>query len=224
MESILLRALASESVGLLTPGPVLVVLLLLATRDDMRRAVAYTLGYGLGYGVIGGIALLAGPYLGSSPAAGGSSGSITPIISMGLGGVLLFFGIRMVRRGPSKAAERPRFLTMFDTLSTARAFGFGALMSVMLFQNLGIFMMSVAIVVEGGLPLGSAVLVVVLMVAFFCSPCVVPLVLRGLFAERGRRWLGAMKRFLDRHHRIITMTAMFVMGSSLVLRGLVALG
>ncbi|MEM9459409.1 MAG: GAP family protein [Myxococcota bacterium] len=222
MESILLRALASEAVGLLTPAPVLFVLLLLATRDDMRRAVAYTLGYALGYGVIGGIALVAGPYLRSPPGAGEASGAITPFISIALGVVLLSFGVRTVRRGRSEAAGRPKFLTMFDTLSTSRAFGFGTLTSVMLFQNLGIFMMSLTIVIDGGLPLGSAAVVVLAMVALFCSPCLVPLVLRGLFAERGRRWLGAMKRFLDRHHRIITMTAMFVMGSSLVLRGLLA--
>ncbi len=224
MESILLRAFAAESVGLLTPAPMLFVLLLIASPRGLSRAAAYACGYCSSYTVLGWVVLLISQILVTTGRDSGGSSPITAWISIGLGVLLLMFGVRAVTRGRSAADDKPRFFTMLDTMSAGRAFGFGVLTSAMIFQNLGIYLMGVAVVAEGELSHGAALLAIVPLALFFCLPAIAPVALFGVLPRRATGGLQNFRRVIETHHRVITMTAMFVVGSMLVLRGIFGLG
>lgn len=222
-----MRVLEVESVGLLTPGPFLFVLLLLGSSKGLPKALAYTSGYGGGYVLMGSAVLLVSQRL--LPSASGQAegpSSITPWISIGLGVLLLLMGLRMQLRRPSPGHEQSgpaKFFASLDTLSVTRIFGLGALTSVMLFQNLGIYLMGVAVVVDSDLSLGHGLLVNLAGAAYFCVPCIVPLVIFMFAPARAARRLRSFKQTLERKSRALGTVAMFVMGSLLLYRGVSAL-
>ena len=70
----------------------------------------------------------------------GEPSLLQPILLMILGTLLLWLALRNWRKPVSKNKEDPRFFSIVDKITPPKAFGFGAMISVVNFKNLTLFL------------------------------------------------------------------------------------
>ncbi len=218
MFTILLQALILASGGIVSIGSITIVILLLISDRGWRSGVAYMLGYVGGYTLIG----VAAVWAGTAVAANGSglAGSGSSILLIALGLVLLWLGGCSWRNPPAASEAPPRLLAIVDRITPVRAFGFGALVTLINFKNLAIFLSAVSVPLLSDLPLPRQLVVVLLVVFVFCLSVIGPVAIYALFPRQAARWLNGIKQALETHRRPIGIWLPLVFGLIFLIRGL----
>ena len=141
---------------------------------------------------------------------------------MVLGGVLIWLGLRN-RRKPAPAADEPaqppRLFAMLDQITPLKALGFGALVSVVNFKNLAIFLSAISVLLVSDLPTAAKLLIVPLDVLAFCAAVIVPVLIYLSFPAQANDRLNRFKRSLETHSRAIGIWAPLAFGLIFILRG-----
>ena len=136
MLPVLLQSLILASGGILSIGSITIVILLLISDRGWWKGLAYMAGYLGAYMVIGVAVVLAG-YRVTEQSAGGSS-LIASLLFTILGAILLWIAQRNWRNPPAETGGSPRLFALLDDITPPKAFGFGALVTVINFKNLAI--------------------------------------------------------------------------------------
>ncbi|GAB4524832.1 MAG: hypothetical protein Fur0018_08760 [Anaerolineales bacterium] len=215
---ILLQTLALAASGLLSVGSITLVILLLLSERGWRSGLGYALGYASAYSLIGVGAVSLG--FRAAQNGEGEPGLLFPIILLVLGGLLLWLGFRNFRKPLVENPEPPRFFAVVDGITPIKAFGFGALVSVMNFKNLALCLTALSVVILSGLPLAQKIVVTLLAALVFSLSVLIPVGIYLLMPRRARQVLDGFKAWLQRHSRAIGTWAPLGFGVLFVLKGL----
>ncbi len=201
MTAVLLQSMAVAAGGLLSFGSITIVVLLLLSERGWRPGAAYATGYVAAYTTIGTGAVLLGT--GTESSGEGEPGSVSAVILLVLGLVLVIMAIRNWRRSPADASGPPKFLQAVDRLTTTRAFGLGVAVTVLNVKNLAIFLSAVSVAVLSDLPRSSQLIIVGTDVVVFGIVVIAPVLIYLLAPAQAQRRLTAIKQSLDTHRRAI---------------------
>jgi threonine/homoserine/homoserine lactone efflux protein len=200
---------------LISPLPIVAVVLMLLSRSARANASAFVLGWLLSIGiVVGVVATLAG--------AGTSESDETPtwaaVLKLVLGVLLLLVAARQWRGRPRDGVEppAPKWMQAIDTFTPVRAFGLAVLLSAVNPKNL-------LLVISGGVAIASAtpdpdsIWVSALVFAVVASLGVAaPLVLYLVMGRRAARLLEELKTWMVRDNAIIMAVLLTVIAAKLI--------
>ena len=215
-----LQSILLASGGLFSVGSITIVILLLLSDQGWRTGVAYVVGYAGAYTLIGVGVVLVGAKVAQNDS--GEPGNFSSVLVMVLGAVLIWLGLRN-RRKPAPAADEPaqppRLFAMLDQITPLKALGFGALVSVVNFKNLAIFLSAISVLLVSDLPTAAKLLIVPLDVLAFCAAVIVPVLIYLSFPAQANDRLNRFKRSLETHSRAIGIWAPLAFGLIFILRG-----
>jgi threonine/homoserine/homoserine lactone efflux protein len=218
---VLVQSLLLASSGLLSVGSITLVILLLLSERGWRNGLGYALGYTSAYTLIGVSAMLLGYR--TNLTSSDEPGLLLPILLMVLGSLLMWLGLRNWRKPAAENNEEPRFFSIVDGITPPKAFGFGALVSVINFKNLALFLTALSVVVLSKLLLIEKIIITLLVVLVFCLSVTVPVIIYFAFPTRAESVLTSIKQFINRHSRKIGIWLPLVFGLILFLKGITAL-
>jgi len=216
--TVLIQSLLLASGGMLSIGSITIVILLLISDQGWRNGLAYTLGYVSGYTIIG----VSVVWLGYSVAENrsGEPGYFSSILFITLGVLLLWLTLRNWWKPPSENKEPSRLFAILDKITPLKAFGFGALVTIINFKNLAIFLSAVSVSLLSDLPLPSKTIIVLLDVLVFCAPVILLVLIYLFFPRQADKILNWIKQTLDTHSRTIGIVAPLIFGLIFVIRGI----
>lgn len=223
MLSVVIQSLILASGGIVSVGSITLVILLLISDRGWRNGLGYMLGYTIAYTLIGVTVILVG--FDAAENNTGDSGIVTPILFIILGIVLLWFTQRNWRK-PAIEPENttsPRLFAIVDNTTPLKAFAFGALVSVVNFKNLAIFLSAVSVVHLSSLELSYKIVIVLLVALVFCLSVIVPVLIYVLFPKRSAELLNWIKQSLEMNRRAIGIWVPFVFGLIFLIRGITEL-
>ena len=221
MLPILIQSLVLASAGLLSVGSITIVILLLMSDQGLRKGVAYMLGYMGAYMLIGVAATLIGAKL--AEARSGESGDFLPLLFVVLGLLLLWLTLRNWRKPPSENKGNPRLFSIIDKITPIKAFLFGAVVTVINFKNLALYVTAVSVSLVSDLPLPSKIITVLLVTLVFCTSVIVPVLVTILFPKQADKFLNWVKHTLETHSRAIGIIAPLLFGLIFLIRGITGL-
>ncbi len=216
-----LQALTLATAGVLVPGSLTILLLLLLSETrGQRNALGYALGYFSGYTLWAMLSVALGAHW--LPAGG----EATPPKALGwvfvaLGGLLLALALRNARRPASRPAEGPpRLFTLLERVPPWGAAALGFFVTVLNFKNLGLFSSALAVVLFSDLSLPQKFVLALLVSTVFCSAVVTPALLVWLFPRPARQGLTRFKTWLTRHSRTLAVWAPLLFGLLILAKGM----
>jgi threonine/homoserine/homoserine lactone efflux protein len=207
------------SSGLLSVGSITLVILLLLSDRGWRNGLGYALGYTSAYTLIGISAVVLG-YRAAESNAGIDTGLFLPLLLMILGCLLLWLALRNWRKPFSEEKEEPRFFSIVDKITPPKAFGFGAMISVINFKNLALFLTALSVVVVSDLLFPEKIFITLLVVLVFCLSVIIPVIIYIVFPKRAKDLLNGIRQFLSRNSRPIGIWAPLVFGLLLIIKGI----
>jgi len=217
---VLIQALLLATAGLLSVGSITLVILLLISDRGWHNGLAYALGYTGAYSLIGIAVVMLGYGASAKSSGSGEPSLLLPVTLLVLGALLLWMGLRNWRKPPVAEPEPPRFLTIVDSITPPRAFGFGALVTVLNVKNLALYLTALSVVVLSVLPLPQKVIIALLAALVFCLAVIIPVVIYLLMPGRADTVLGAFRQALDRNSRPIGIWLPLVFGLFFVVKAL----
>ena len=221
MLPVLFQSLLLASSGLLSIGSITLVILLLISDQGWRNGLGYALGYFSAYSIIGmGVVVL------GYRAAENSSrepNPFFPIFLLFFGSLLLWMAFRNWRKPPAEEQEEPRFFAIVDKMTPIKSFGFGALVSIINFKNLALFLTALSVVVISALPVTQKIIITLLVALVFCLSVIIPVSIYLLFPNGAKETLGGIKDFLNRNSRKIGIYAPLLFGLIFLFKGIMDL-
>lgn len=218
MLPVLIQSLLLATSGLLSVGSITLVILLLISDRGWRNGLGYALGYISAYSLIGITAVILGYR--TAQKNPGEPGLFLPMLLIVLGTLLLWLALRNWRKPGSEKKEEPRFFSIVDKITPLKAFGFGALVTVINFKNLALFLTAVSVVILSDLLIAKKFFITLLVVLVFCQSVIIPIIIFVSFPKRAKYLLNSIKQFLTRHSRRIGIWAPIVFGMLLMIKGL----
>jgi threonine/homoserine/homoserine lactone efflux protein len=221
MLSVLIQSLLLATSGLLSVGSITLVILLLISDRGWRNGLGYALGYFFAYSLIG--AGTVGLGYRAAENGAGEPGLFLPIMLLVLGSLLLWLSLRNWRQPPTETQEPPRFFRIVDDITPLKAFGFGALVTVMNVKNLALFMTAVSVVILSPLPFGQKMAVTLLDALVFCLSVIIPVLIYVSFPRRAKEILLAFRGLLERNGRAIGIWLPLIFGLIFIVKGATSL-
>ncbi|MBI9051742.1 MAG: DUF2065 family protein [Anaerolineaceae bacterium] len=218
MFSVLIQALVLASAGLLSVGSMTFVILMLLSDRGWRNALGYALGYISAYSLIG-IAAVAIGYR-SAQSNTGETSIVRSILLIVLGSVLVWLALRNWRKPVAEKKDEPRFFSLVDNITPLKAYGFGAMVSVVNFKNLALFLTAMSVVVLSDLIIAEKIVITLLVVLVFCLSVTIPILIYFLFPKRAKDLLQSIKQFINQHSRMIGILLPLVFGLLLLIKGI----
>jgi threonine/homoserine/homoserine lactone efflux protein len=214
---VFIQSLLLASSGLLSVGSITLVILLLISDRGWYNGLGYALGYTSAYTVIGVSVVVLG-YRATENNAG-EPGLILPILLMVLGALLVWLSLRNWRKPISEDKEEPRFFSIVDKITPPKAFGFGAMISVINFKNLALFLTALSVVILSDLIITEKIIITLLVVLVFCLSVIIPVMIYISFPKRANNLLNSIKQTLNRHSRAIGIWAPLTIGLIFLFKG-----
>jgi hypothetical protein len=204
----------------LNPIAIVAGILILRTSRPRLNGLVFALGWVLGLVLL--VALSGRLVLlrrGSERIAGLDLPAVLWVV---IGAILLIAAARALRGRPLPGEEpgTPRWMRVIDTAGVVRIFGIGLLLAMFSVRNL--VLLAAAAGVMDGADLGIVELALTAAVFVFVSSIgiLVPLLVRLFGGEGADARLARWSDWLNRHMATITAGVMGVLGSYLVVRGL----
>ena len=164
-------------------------------------------------------------YVLSNQGNASTSSTTTDTISWGkivFGVLLLLLAARGWRNrpAPDTEPEMPKWMASIDTLSPAKAFGFGAAMAGVNPKNLLLTVAAAAGLAQLGLSTSEAVVSMIVFVVIASSTVAGPVVYYFRGGEHAKAALDSMKGWLAIHNAAVTAVLILVFGVDLIAKGL----
>ncbi len=217
----LIQSLVLASAGLLSVGSITIVILLLLSDQGLRNGAAYMLGYVGGYTLIGISVTLVGYTLAENES--GESGGVSSWLLVLFGILLLYLAQRNWRTPRSETSENPRLFSIIDKITPLKAFAFGALVTVLNFKNLAIYLSALAVSLSSDLALSAKIVIAILVTLVFCAAVVVPVLIYVLFPKQADSVLNRIKQTLETYSRPIGIWMPLIFGLIFLIRGVTEL-
>ncbi|MFD4461209.1 GAP family protein [Nocardia sp. NPDC058480] len=214
----LLVLLLPEIIGLMvTPGAVIGCVLLLRSRDPVRNASMFGLGFLVVYAII---ALAA--CLGGAPDPAATTAHTSHAAGLVVGLIFLGLGAFMLVRPRPQTDEQPRVLAELADAGPRKAFAMGLVLGV-LNPNLFIMLSGMSVIASSAVGLAAALLATVILLVAAVADFLIPIGIYLAVGERADQGLAAAQAWMLRNSRLLTLSVLLGFGALFTLRGVVSL-
>ncbi|NOH13104.1 MAG: hypothetical protein HND51_15805 [Chloroflexi bacterium] len=221
MIPVLGQSILFASSGILSIGSIMLVILLLLSERGWQNGLAYMLGYLSSYSLMG-VAIVVVGYQATGLSAG-QPGIFVPVALVALGTLLLWLSFRNWRKPASENYSQPRFFSIVDKITPAKAFAFGALVTVVNFKNLGLFLSALSIAIFSSLLITQKIIIALSVAFVFCLSVIIPVLICISFPQRANKVLNSIKQTLEEYSRPIGIWLPLIFGGLFVIRGITSL-
>ena len=201
---------------LISPLPIVAVVLMLVSPGGRANALAFLLGWIVAVGVVVVVvAMLAGA---SAPQDGGTPAG-APWLKVVLGVLLLLVAWRQWRGRPRPGTEppAPRWMAAVDAVSPVKAAGLAVLLGVVNPKNLLLVLSGGTAIASGAAGDTTAQLVAGVVFAVVASLGVAaPVVIDLSMGERAATLLDELKDWMTRHDAVIMAVLLLVLGAKMI--------
>ena len=208
-------ALLSPAVGvLISPFPIVGLILILLSKKARSNSVFYMLGWMLGNAVVFTVGML-----GVGMGAGQNEpGTIAKIISLVLGGLLILLAVREFLKRPKKGEvpKTPKWFSEMTKIGVFGAAGFGLFLSALNVKNALLSLGAGASVGVLGLGVPQQGLSVVIFTLIASASIIVPTVAFLLAGHRLDHTLDSMRVWLVENNAVIMSVLLFVIGIGVI--------
>jgi hypothetical protein len=223
MDAIITSLLPYILGGALVPVQIIVVILLLTSeKQGPLKAILFVTGMTLArlaQGVLFGLVLTGGS---GDPADAANSGAFQAGLLVALGIFLLTTAYKKWVDEPDPDAPPPKWLTMIDGITPARALFFGAGF-ILIAAKLWVFTLgAINVISEAQLGRSSSITAFLLYILLAQSLLLLPILIRLLLPKQAAGWLRAFGGWLEQHNARIVMVVSLVFGLFFLYRGLSA--
>jgi len=200
--------------GSIAPPLLLLTILFLGSERPLPNAGALALGYFAVCAVTGisGLVLFGG--------AEDAVSTVGRVISVAVGVLLLLLGLRTLLAPPDPDSSPPRWMESINSMSPPRAFGFGVVLFPLQVKNLAIFVACLQLIIASNLNLPGSIAALGLALVIFVIPVFGLIGLYAALPHRASKILEALRAWMGKHNRTITVAVCFVFGVFFLLRGL----
>jgi hypothetical protein len=222
MRTILIELLPLIIGAALLPLWIVMSLLLLRGAGGMSKATAFAAGamavrvlQGIFFGYVFGTAADANGYQGSSVVAS------TLLLVVGV--VLLVTAVRQWHKDDDPDAPPPPWMATLGTASSLKAFGIGALLMTIAVKQWVFTLAAIAVLDDAQMGLARSAVAYVVFVVAAHALVLMPIVIAVLAPSRSAAMLDAMRGWLERHNRMITLCVSSIFGAWFAWKGTMGL-
>jgi hypothetical protein len=191
-------------------GSILIVLLLLASENGLRKANGYVAGYVLTYTIVGMLVVATGA---SQFASCGSLALAASFVKLGLGGLFLGVALRRLLTRDAPLAQASLALLFQREVSVTRTFAVGSIAPLINLKNLVIYLYAASLVSVRRPPGLMAPLHILAITLVFCSTTILPVFASAIAPGPTRLALGRLRTGLELHGRAIAILLLSAFGA-----------
>lgn len=221
MISVLFQSLALASAGLLAPGAITLVILLLVSDRRGRNGVAFALGYIVVYLLIGVGVLVSG--VNSAEFTPKEQSPTLSFILIGLGIILLLVTMWNWRNKPQLDAQNrkhSRFTKLVNGITPLKSFILAAIFSIFNLKNVIIFLSAVSVLLLSDLHLITKLTILLPLVLIFCISVIIPVTIYLVAPDRATDYLNRIKDVISGYSRPFGLATMLILGVLLCYHGI----
>lgn len=219
----LLANLVPLALGIvISPVPVIAIIMMLSSGKALANALMFDLGWVLAMTALGavGLAVLGGKNVAGHKGAGPAA----DIADLVLGVLLLLLAARRWRSRRSGAPEKePRLLKSIDSLKPVTALAFGAALILLNPKNLMITISGIAQILQADPGTSASIVALVVFIAVATIGVLLPVLVYSLMPKRSASILGSWKTWLSAHDSVVMMYMLLVLGIFLLAKGIAGL-
>ena len=200
----------------LSPVPIIAVVLMLTSRKAKVNGPAFILGWLIGLGIVGAIALaLAG--------TGGASKSGSPAawvswVKIALGILLLLVAVRQFRTRPhgDEEPQMPKWMATIDNTTPPAALGLAAVLSGANPKNLLLAIGGAAAIAGTGIPSGQQAIAYLIFALIGTLGVGIPVVIYFAMGKRSEKLLAGLKDWMSAHNAVIMTVLCLIIAAKLI--------
>lgn len=208
---------------LVSPMPIVAVVLMLVSRHARSNGLAFLLGWVVGIGVLGTlVVLLVGGATSSDDAGPATWASILKLV---LGALLLLFAVKQWTGRPRDGAEppAPAWMAAVDSFTPAKAFGLAAALGAVNPKNLLLVVAGATTIAQATTSTGERLGALAVFVVVASLGVAAPVVVYLSMGERAARLLDQLKSWMTENNATIMAVLLLVIGSKMIGDGISAL-
>ncbi|WP_147796411.1 GAP family protein [Cellulomonas sp. Y8] len=208
---------------LISPMPIVAVVLMLLTPRARSNASTFLLGWVVGIAVVGAVLVLVA---GAAGAAGdGTPPTWASVLKIVLGLLLVLLALRSWRTRPRGGAEPPTpgWMRAVDGFTPARAFGLAVLLGVVNPKNLLLVVSGAAAIAAATPSTGARLGALAVFVVVASLGVAAPLVVYLAGGPRAGAVLDELKTWMVQHNAAIMAVLLLVIGAKMLGDGIAAL-
>jgi Sap-like sulfolipid-1-addressing protein len=218
MMELLINLFALALVGACSPLLISVCIMLLSTGRPIGNAIAYILGLVLSLVIVGSLALV---LLDESTLLSGLRRGISPQLSLALGGICLAAAVGAYLHVPDPDAPPPKWLASIGPIVPSRAFMIGIVLLASNIKIWIIYAIGVTQILAAGLGRATNLILLLVFVLIFQVGVLAPLMVYLWRPQGAETAFKALRARLDEAYRWIGMVIFGVLGSYLLVSGLI---
>jgi hypothetical protein len=197
----------------LSPLPIIAVVLMLTSRKAKVNGPAFIAGWLIGLGMVGGIVLaLAGP---SGLSGSGSPAAWVGWVKITLGILLLVLAVRQFRSRPHGGEEpaMPKWMATIDKTSAAGAIGLAILLSAANPKNTILAISGAAAVAQTGIPAGQQAIAYLVFALISTLGLGIPVGMYFALGTRSQKLLSGLKDWMTQYNAVIVSVLCLVLAA-----------
>lgn len=215
-----LQSLALASAGLIAPGSITLVILLLMSNKGWLNGLSFMIGYIASYSLIGVVVLAL--EIGFAPNRGGPPTPTAALAMTVLGVVLLVLSISNWRTRPAAPGEHAQpsvFMQLVGEITPVKSFIIAAGFSVVNLKNFVTFIAAASVLGLSPIRLPVKLTLLIPVVLLFCTSVIIPVVIYRAFPERATEVLGSIKDWMARYGRPLLIAILLLLSFFFLSRG-----
>ena len=207
---------------LLSPMPIVAVVLMLVSDRARSNGFAFLAGWLVGILVAGGVILLV---VGAATPSDEGPAEWISVVKLVLGVLVLLLAVRQLRNRPHAGEEPPTpgWMAAIDTFTPPKAFGLAFLLSAVNPKNL-LLIAAGAAAIAGATSVRADQLVALVVFALVASIGVAtPIVIYLVLGERAAALLDRLKTWMVHNNAVIVSVLLLVIGAKMIGDGITGL-
>lgn len=211
-----ISTILSPAVGvLISPFPIVGLILILLSDKARSNSLFYMLGWIFGNGAVFTVAML---FMGAGLRAGGEPGTIAKVIFLILGSLLILCAIREFSKRPRRGEEpkTPKWFAKMSKINPAGATGFGLFLSALNPKNALLSLSAGAGVGMLDLPAALNIAAAVLFTLIASCSIIVPVIAFLIAGRRLEHILDSVRDWLIQNNAVIMSVLLLVIGINII--------
>lgn len=207
---------------MVSPLPIVAVILMLGTSSGRTNGPSFLLGWLAGAGIAGTVVLIISNVVGIDA---GNPSTAAYIIKIVLGVLLIFGSFRHWRKRPVEGAEpeMPSWMKAIDGFSWYKSLGLGVLLSGVNPKNLALTIAAAAAIAQAGISGAGQAGALTVFVAIGSAGVVLPLVVYYSMKKKAVEILDSWKDWLAGNNETVMTVLFLVLGTVLIGKGIVGI-
>jgi threonine/homoserine/homoserine lactone efflux protein len=210
-----------EAVGILvSPLPIVAVILMLFTAHGKANSIAFVAGWIVGLAAVGAVVLSLSDAADVSSDSDASDGSGGVLVVIGV--LLIVAAVRRWRRRPraGEVATPPKWMSRIDGLRPVAALLLGVLLAAVNPKNLLLTVAAAATIGQAGLSTSDTVVTWAIFVLLASLSVLAPVVYRLVRGEHAQATLDGARSWLEANNSVVMAVLFLVIGAKILGNGL----